>query len=217
MLNCTDEIYKNLRILQFRSYCSLIQPLPKYTQLPSSLPQAGSSRPSSACGIWGGGVAGTATLLECWQGGLLSPRPNLSPAGAVTSPKADVGASQFVVSLKGANAREMEEETCCLRLEKEPRTSDRHLLLPLLAYPGRACDSHPASVPFISPLLSVFSNLLSASSRPASFHLLFRLLWLSFLARFNLSCPLYLHVGCLSLWAGFVDMCGFQNEWTGLN
>ena len=75
-------------------------------------------------------MAGMATLLECWQGGLLSPRPNLSPAGAVISPEADVGASQFVVSLKSRNAREMEEETCCLRLEKEPLTSDRHLSCP---------------------------------------------------------------------------------------
>lgn len=162
-------------------------------------------------------MAGTATLLKCWQGGLLSPRPSLSPAGAVTSPEADVGASQFVVSLKGANAREVQEETCCLRLVKEPLTSDRHPLLPLLAYPGRACHSHPASVPLFPPLLSFFSNFLSASSKPVSFPLLFRLLWLSFLARFNLSCPLYLNVGCLSLWAGFMGVCGFQAEWTGLN
>ena len=52
------------------------------------------------------------------------PKAWLSPAGAAISSKADVGASQFVVGLKGANAGEM-EETCCLRLVKEPLTSNR--------------------------------------------------------------------------------------------
>ena len=81
----------------------------------------------------------------------------------------------------------------------------------------KSLSQSPCVCAIFSPLLSFFANLLSASSKPASLHLLFRLLWLSSLARFNLSCPLYLNVGCLSLWAGFMDVCGFQAEWTGLN
>lgn len=130
-------------------------------------------------------MAGTATLLECWQGGLLSPRPNLSPAGAVISPEADVGASQFVVSLKSPNAREMEEETCCLRLKKEPLTSDRHLscpcwlileepvtvtlrlchLFPLFSVSFQTSYQHHLGLPH-STFSSVFSALLSCSFQP---------------------------------------------------
>lgn len=59
-------------------------------------------------------LAGWAPVPKAW----------LSSAGAVITFEADVGASQFVVGLKGADAGEM-EETCCLKLVKEPLTSNR--------------------------------------------------------------------------------------------
>lgn len=53
------------------------------------------------------------------------PKARLSLAGAVTSPRADMGTSQFVVGSKGANAGERWEEMCSMWLVKEQLRSSR--------------------------------------------------------------------------------------------